>query len=137
MTEPIDGPLTSRSVRAFMNRIDNPTTLRTIRTRARLGGWVGSREAGCRDTKQADAIADAAFDAVLRLLRDWAAETGWPVPPAADQETREEISRVILSERKACPDHPDGLAITSCPRCGHNFGLSHAASLALGDMWRL
>jgi hypothetical protein len=80
------------AAKAFLERIDNPTTRGTLETRAVNGGWVGAREAGCWDTKVSDAIAMAAWDSVLDLLRSWAAECDEPgatpqdradVPPVA------------------------------------------------------
>jgi len=78
MTEPAETSApptpTALAAKAFMERIDNKTYLRIIRTKAHLGGWVGSRAAGCWDTKLCDAIAEAAVDAVLERFREWAAE---------------------------------------------------------------
>ena len=65
---------TALAAKAFMARIDRKTYLRSIRTTAHLGGWVGSRAAGCWDVKLCDAIAEAAVDAVLERFREWAAE---------------------------------------------------------------
>lgn len=62
------------AAKAFMERIDNETYQRIIKTRAHLGGWVGAREAGLWDVKTCDAITDAALGAVMDLFRSWAAE---------------------------------------------------------------
>lgn len=69
------GP-TALAAKAFMARIDNESFLDGIRTKGRLGGWVGSRGAGCWDGRLSDAIADAAVDAVLERFREWAAQCG-------------------------------------------------------------
>jgi hypothetical protein len=77
MTMSTDTPAvtpTALAAKAFMERIDKPTYLGIIETRAVLGGWVGARGAGCWDTRTSDAIAKAALSAVLNLFRDWAGE---------------------------------------------------------------
>ena len=66
--------LTALATKALMARIDNPTYQQIIETRAILGGWVGSRGAGCFDTHLSDAITKAALAAVMDLFRAWAAE---------------------------------------------------------------
>ena len=65
---------TALAAKAFMARIDNETYQRIIETRAVLGGWAGSRGAGCYDTHLSDAITKAALGAVMDLFRAWAAE---------------------------------------------------------------
>ena len=65
---------TARAAKAFMTRIDNPTHQQTIEARAILGGWAGSRGAGCFDTHLSDAITKAALAAVMDLFRGWATE---------------------------------------------------------------
>jgi hypothetical protein len=75
-----DGPrrseptLTAVAVNALLERIDNPTYRRIIETRAVNGGWGGARGAGLRNTRQSDAVAIAAIEAVWDLFRLWAAE---------------------------------------------------------------
>ena len=67
---------TALAAKAFLERVDNSSFLRTIETRALNGGWVGSREAGAWDPKVSDAISRAAVRAVMNLFRAWAAECG-------------------------------------------------------------
>ena len=74
---------TALAAKAFMERIGNPTYQQIIETRAILGGWVGSRGAGCFDTHLSDAITKAAIAAVMDLFRAWAAECDEPPSPAA------------------------------------------------------
>lgn len=71
-------PQLAVAAKAFIDGIDHPVTLRFLRTTARLGGWVGSRAAGSYDAKLCDAIADAALDSVIELLRQWASEAENP-----------------------------------------------------------
>jgi hypothetical protein len=68
---PTDAALAAK---ALMAAIDNPTFLGVIETRAVLAGWVGSRDAGLWDTRTSDAVAIAAVNGVLDLLRQWARE---------------------------------------------------------------
>ena len=62
------------ATKALLEQIDNPTFRRTLRTRAINAGWAGARDAGLWNTRQADAVADAALTGVWALLRSWAAE---------------------------------------------------------------
>jgi hypothetical protein len=74
---PADSPrptATAITARAFMKCVDTPVYLRVIETRAVNGGWAGARGAGLWDTRQSDAVAEAAVDYVLDLFRMWAAE---------------------------------------------------------------
>jgi hypothetical protein len=73
---------TALAAKGFMERIDNPVHLQTIESRALNGGWVGSREAGCWDTRVCDSIAKAAIGAVMDLFRQWAAECDEAAPDA-------------------------------------------------------
>jgi hypothetical protein len=73
-------PIEGVAAKAFMTSIDHPVTWRTIRTRARLGGWVGARSAGLRDITQSDAVAEAAVKAVMELFTAWGAEDDDPAP---------------------------------------------------------
>lgn len=73
------------AAKAFVEGIGHPVTLRTLRTRAQNGGWVGSRAAGCWNAKASDAISIAAFDAVIELLRQWASEVDEDAPDDTDQ----------------------------------------------------
>lgn len=75
MSEPTK---TALAAKALLERVDNPTHLGVLETRAVLGGWVGAREAGLWDTQVSDAVATAAWGAVLDLLRKWAAECDEP-----------------------------------------------------------
>ena len=68
---------TALAARAFIERIDNPAYQRIIENRAILGGWAGSRGAGCYDTHLSDAITKGALAAVMDLFRAWAAECEW------------------------------------------------------------
>ena len=63
--------------------IDNPTYRGIIETRAVNGGWVGARGAGLWDTRQSDAVAKGAIEAVWELFRAWAAECD-EAPAAAE-----------------------------------------------------
>jgi hypothetical protein len=71
---------TALAAKAFLERIDNPTHLGVLETRAVNGGWVGAREAGFWQPRTSDAIAKAAWAAVLALLRHWAAECDETAP---------------------------------------------------------
>ena len=75
--------LTATAVKDLLACIDNPTYRRIIETRAVLGGWVGARGAGLWDTRQSDAVAIAAIEAVWELFRAWAAECD-EAPAAAE-----------------------------------------------------
>ena len=74
MGEPAQPTSTALAAKALMERIDNSTHLGILETRAINGGWVGARSAGLWDTRVSDAVAKAAFSAVIDLLRSWAAE---------------------------------------------------------------
>ena len=65
---------TALAAKAFLVCIDNGTYRRILRTRAVLAGWAGARGAGLWDTRQSDAVAEAALDGIMGLLRTWAAE---------------------------------------------------------------
>ena len=82
LTDPAPTP-TALAAKAFMERIGNPTYQQIIETRAILGGWVGSRDAGCWDTHLSDAITKAALAAVMDLFRAWGAECDEPRPLAS------------------------------------------------------
>ena len=71
MSEPTK---TALAAKALLERVDNPAHLGVLENRAVLGGWVGAREAGLWQPRTSDAIAKAAWGAVLDLLRTWAAE---------------------------------------------------------------
>jgi hypothetical protein len=65
---------TALAAKAFMDRIGNDTYRQILETRAVLGGWAGARGAGLWDTKVSDAVALGALNAVMDLIRAWAAE---------------------------------------------------------------
>jgi hypothetical protein len=77
---------TALAAKALLERIDNPTHLGVLETRAVLGGWVGARNADLWDTRVSDAIAKAAWDAVLDLLRTWASECDEPAEASKGEQ---------------------------------------------------
>jgi hypothetical protein len=74
---------TALAAKAFLERFSRPTYQRILENRASLAGWAGARKAGLWDTRQSDAVATAALNGVLGLLRKWAAE----VPGRKPEET--------------------------------------------------
>ena len=77
----MSGPTpTALAAKALMERIDNTAYRQVIQNRAVLGGWAGARGSGLWDTRISDAVAIAAVDAVMDLMRGWAAECGEAKP---------------------------------------------------------
>lgn len=100
-----DGPTpTAAAAKAFMERVDNPTFREVLENSAMVGGWVGAREAGFRDTRVADSVAKAALNAVLDLIREWAAEAAVESPVV--QVDAEDLRAVLLWMPDLAPDAP-------------------------------